>query len=144
VIVWAGKEHYHRWTWWRLPLGQGEWWPVPFEAIEDDQTAHEMLVSLGLPIPQHWARDSFSKGPTVWATLRAMLQGARRIELYGCDLDGTNNYDARSGRPIPNRRSYEWWQRRWRREERIMADLADACRLLHVTLERVPARVRAA
>lgn len=121
VELWCGKGHRLKYTWWRLRDQAGHFTQVPWRLIRDDLTLLDISRSLGLALPKHWKSDAFARGPTFVAIFRAMLSGAREIDVYGCDMDGRSNWV--EGEPRYNRRSDEWWMMRWKRERRLMADL---------------------
>ena len=53
------------------------------------------------------------------AVLAAMLEGAKTIDVFGCDNEGYCNYDPRDGSEISNMRKKITWDRRWEKEKRV-------------------------
>lgn len=142
VELWCGKGHRIKFDRWRVVGRDSFFTQVPWRAIKDDLTLLDLARLLALALPHHWTRDAFARGPTFVSVLRAMVAGAREIDLYGCDMEGRANWVA--GSPRANRRSDEWWMLRWKRERRLIADLQAFCDSRQVRLTLHPARRAAA
>lgn len=85
---------------------------------------------------------TFGRGPSMaMAILWAVLNGATRLDLYGCDLSGTG-YAKFGGITIHDRmeRSAQEWEGRWLEERSQMAHAIRAAHELGIEIRRVKAQ----
>lgn len=61
-------------------------------------------------------KTGFKKHSFFTAVRRAAEMGAKRIDIYGHDMEGMCNYDARTGKPMANSRGPKFWRNRWKNE----------------------------
>lgn len=88
------------------------------------------------------ALRSGAGSPTVHAILRAVMDGAEKIDLYGWDLEGHGNWDPRTGERVlsvntgepVHFKTPEWWEAKWKGERAIRKDLVEEAKKHGVTI----------
>lgn len=54
---------------------------------------------------------------------RLIADGAKHVDLFGVDHDGYGNVDPRTGLVEVSRRVKDWWNDRWKWEQRLLEDV---------------------
>ena len=144
-ILWCAKKHLEEWLKWGIPVHpvplnprrvEALIPPIPFVEEAVRRGSKELGAVEALRERVLWQSGERQWWPGEWLQYRTIfmaialciVRGAKRIRIYGCDMEGTASYHGGTGEIVaPKSQNAIWWCLRWEAERRLMAMCVADC-----------------